>query len=34
MRMRYLLEQMVQPLADFHVEGQGYLQDDPPVFLL
>jgi hypothetical protein len=34
MRMRSLLEQMAQPLVDFHVEGQGYLQDDSPVFLL
>jgi hypothetical protein len=34
MRMRSLLEKMAQPLVDFHVEGQGYLQDDSPVFLL
>jgi hypothetical protein len=34
MRMRSLLEQMVQPLVDLHVEGQGYPQDDSLVFLL
>jgi hypothetical protein len=34
MRMRSLLEQVAQPLVDFHVEGQGYPQDDSPVFLL
>jgi hypothetical protein len=34
MRMKSLLEQMVQPLVNLHVEGQGYPQDDSPVFLL
>jgi hypothetical protein len=34
MRMRSLLEQMVQLLVDLHVEDQGYPQDDSPVFLL
>jgi hypothetical protein len=34
MMMRSLLEQVVQPLVNLHVEGQGYPQDDSPVFLL
>jgi hypothetical protein len=34
MRMKSLLEQMAQPLVNLHVEGQGYPQDDSPVFLL
>jgi hypothetical protein len=34
MRMRSLFEKVAQPLVDSHVEGQGYPQDDSPVFLL
>jgi hypothetical protein len=33
-RMRSPLEQMAQLLLDLHVDGQGYPQDDSPVFLL
>jgi hypothetical protein len=34
MRMKSPLELVAQPLVDLHVEGQGYPQDDSPVFLL
>jgi hypothetical protein len=34
MKMKSLLGQVAQPLVDLYVEGQGYPQDDLPVFLL
>jgi hypothetical protein len=34
MKIKSLLGQVAQPLVDLYVEGQGYPQDDLPVFLL
>jgi hypothetical protein len=34
MKMKSLLGQVAQPSVDLYVEGQGYPQDDLPVFLL